>query len=93
MPYNKQEYDQYEFTKESEALQKLKENNNWLQPLGALGCRSLLSFLLMSDNLDSEIDTINLGLKKKDTLLDHFLKDQSKLLRPLPMKLAFKVWQ
>lgn len=50
VPFDKAEYEKYEFiSQEDEAITLFMENNNWLQPLGALGCRSMASFMLLND--------------------------------------------
>lgn len=50
VPYDRKEYEKYEFMESEEDVTRLfMETNNWLQPLGALGCRSMASFLFFHD--------------------------------------------
>lgn len=71
VPYDMKEYEKYEFMEsEDEVARRFIEDNNWLQPLGALGCRSMASFLFFHDMFIDNIDGVLLKAKKRATLFD-----------------------
>ena len=73
VPYDKEEFDKLEFIEsEEEAMQELMSRNNFLQPLGVLGCRSMASFLPLHEGLADNLDSVILNNKKRETLLGKF---------------------
>lgn len=91
VPYNYKEYEHYEFIEdEDKAINRFIETNNFLQPLGALGCRSMASFLFLHENFHDYFDSVHLKAHAKPTLLELFLKDQPKLVKSTAMKQVLK---
>jgi hypothetical protein len=82
VPYDKNEYQKYEFMdNEEDVMNKFIDENNWLQPLGALGGRSMAPFLFFHENFIDNIDTINLKANARPTLIEIFKIDQPKLFK------------
>lgn len=52
----------------------------------------MLSFLLVNENIEEELDNLNLQSKVKPSLFDIFIEDQPKLMKTNLMHVPFEVF-
>jgi len=80
VPYDQQEALKFEFSKNDEsAMATFISETNWLQPLGALHGRSMLSFMMLNDELAENLETFVIKDKIRPSLIDKFMLEQPKM--------------